>query len=244
MSVIPSGDRRYVKTYSSESFPLTENPVFQNGIWVLGGADGLDRNNMQTTGGRICGTQSGNSGLYDDSLAILGRMGGWSPDTFVKTRVHSVNQQTGSCFCELEHLHRFTITANQCKGYEVNFRANHDGSQYIGIVIWLGPLGIVGNQSSIDAAFAQIGSNDTGPGIFDGDDLLTTCQTRSAGVVITAFIDHHDGNGFVQASQRTDTAFTYLNGNPGVGHWLHLNGATGVSVTDYSFDSVRAGNLS
>jgi hypothetical protein len=240
MTAIPSAGRLFSKTYQATTW-ADENPLRENGIWVLGARDGLDRSDLQTVGGLLCGTQTGNAPTYNDSLGVLANLGGWSPDTYVKSTIKSINQQSGTCYCEVEHLHRFTITANQCKGYEINFRCNHDGSQYIGIVIWLGPVGTIGSDTS--ASFLQLGSNDTGPGIFDGDDIYTTCQTKSTGVVLTAYIDHHDGNGFVQVSTRTDTAFTYRTGSPGAGHWMHLNGATGVFVTDFGHTKVRAGNL-
>lgn len=110
------------------------------------------------------------------------------------------------------------MVAGLIQMYEVNYRCKADGSQYIGIVKWLGPFGGDGVQ------FIQLGNNVTGPGLRNGDYIAAT----AIGNTITAYI-----NGVQVAQQVDNIGVPYLGGNPGIGHWLHLNGASGVFVTDY-----------
>lgn len=227
MFAIP-GKRGYTTTFQG-----TANPISESSLWRCGATTGLDWSDIQIAGGLAYGTQTGNSGTFNDSVACASGIGSWRSNQMAEGTVKSINQQTGTCYCEVELWLRCTISAHVCKGYEINFRCNHDGSQYIGIVVWHGPFGGVGVQ------FDQIGTNDTGPGIYDGDSVRATIVDN----VITAYIDHHDGNGFVQVSTRTDVNREHTSGAPGFGHWLHLNGAVGVNLTDYGFTSFTARDL-
>jgi hypothetical protein len=198
------------KTYTT-SFPATENPISEGGNWVNGQSLALDWSNVRTTSGLAFGTQPGPSG-YNDSTALL--TGTWGPNQTVQATVHTVNQQTGSVYEEVEVRLRSTASPHSITGYEINFRCSSDGQQYVSIVRWNGGLG----------NFTEFGYTG-GPGLFDGDVVMGT----AVGNVITAYI-----NG-VQIYQVTDNAFT--SGNPGIG--FYLAGATGLD-SDFGFSSVTA----
>lgn len=181
------------KNYTT-SFPGVANPISEGGNWINGHADGLDWADVRTTAGLAFGTESG-SGAFDDSTAVLA--GTWGPEQTTQATVHTVNQQTNSISEEVELRLRTTITPHSITGYEINFRCTSDGSQYVQIVRWNGPLG------SFD-----IVDTTTGPGIHDGDVIKATIS----GSLITAYI-----NG-AQVLQGSDA--TYTNGSPGIGFFL------------------------
>src|SRR5690349_20613457 len=111
------------------TFPRRENPISEGSVWINGRAMGLDWSDVETTPGLAYGKQPGiMSPPYSDSIAILA--GSWGPDQTVSATVHTVNQQGASVYEEVEILLRFQITAKSARGYEVNFRCTHDGSQY------------------------------------------------------------------------------------------------------------------
>jgi hypothetical protein len=218
------------------SFPLTENPISESGRWVNGLTTGLDWQNIRTSAGLAYGTQSGNSGTYDDSTALLS--GTWLQNTTIVTTCKTVNQQGTFCYCELEHRHRSLLSAHSNTGYEINVRANHGfptgGASYTQIVRWNGAIG----------AFVMLKSVDEGTGNFTGLHDGDVFKSTFIGTVINVYIDY--GSGFVLVNTYdtstgndggtpgTPDSVVY-SGNPGMGHWLHLNGATGVNLDDYGF---------
>jgi hypothetical protein len=214
------GTRLNVKRGYGTAFSVAENPISEGSHWVNGAATGLDWNNLrvQTIGGAPLahGTQSGVSGIYDDSVAILS--GAWPKDQRVVAKVRTVNQSS-TAFCEVELWVHGTITAHSITGYECVFRCTSDGSQYLGITRWNGPIG---DFTQVDPGGA------TGPGLVDGDIIMA----EIVGSTITTYI-----NG-VQVCQATDS--TYRTGNPGMGHWMRTNGAVGVAVTDHGFRTFTA----
>ena len=167
---------------------------------------------MRTTSGLAYGTQSGSNG-YDDSTAILA--GNWGPNQDVSATVHSVNQQTGNVFEEVELRLRTSISAHSITGYEVNFRCTHDGSQYTQVVRWNGKLG----------SFTEIDGR-TGPGIYNGD----TVRATIAGNTISVYI-----NGSVIF---TVTDSTYGTGSPGLGFFLQ--GGSSNLDSDFGFTTYTA----
>jgi hypothetical protein len=180
----------------STSFPLTESPISEGGRWINGQTVGLDWKNVNTTPGRAFGADASGTPNFNDPTALL--IGTWGPDQTMQGTVFTVNQQTGNIYEEIEFRLRSNLSAHSNTGYEVNFRCTHDGSQYVEIVRWNGPLG---NFTYIQ----HVG----GPGLRDGD----TVKATIVGSVITAYI-----NG-VQVAQGTDTTFT--SGQPGIGFYLH-----------------------
>ena len=198
----------------STTFPLTENPISEGGVWTNGLAVGLDWTNVRTTPGLVFGTQTG-AGGYNDSLAVL--QGTWSPDQSASATVHTVNQQSGNVFEEVELLLRFKITPHTARGYEMNYSCRQDGRQYVQIVRWNGALG---DWTLLDAR--------SGPGLKNGDQVKATI----VGSTITTYINN------VAIFSVTDTTFT--DGNPGLGFFLQ--GASGLNA-DYGFTSYTASGL-
>jgi hypothetical protein len=206
--LVPSA---YGTTTYSSNFPLTENSISENGKWINGKTMGLDWANVRTSPGLAFGAQT-DTAQYDDSTAIL--MGTWGADQSAWATVHTVNQSS-SLFEEVEIRLRTSISTNRITGYEVSFRCTADGSQYVQIVRWNGPLG--------DLTYV---SATTGPGIHDGDVVKATI----AGNTITAYI-----NG-VQVVQGTDS--TYTSGSPGMG--FNIQGGSASQEADYGFNGFAA----
>ena len=201
------------RTYTT-NFPLTENPLSEGGNWINGQDAGLDWKNFRTTAGFAFGTQNGAGGPpYDDSTAIVA--GPWGPDQSVQATVRTVNQQTGGIYQEVEIRLRTTITAHVNSGYEINWRCNHDGSQYQEIVKFNGPIN----------SYTYLQQNRGGRGLYDGDVIKATI----IGSVITVY-----QNG-AQIAQVSDSTFT--SGSPGIGHWLR---GPADGVDDYGFTNFSA----
>ena len=166
----------------STNFPATENPISEGGRWINGQAVGLDWKDVRTTAGLAYGADATGNPNFNDPTAVLA--GTWGPNQTLQATVHSVNQRSNATE-EVELRLRSTITAHRNSGYEVNFRCTHDGSQYVQIVRWNGPLG----------SFTYVNSA-VGPGIRDGDVVKATM----IGSTITAYIN---GAQVVQATDST-----------------------------------------
>jgi hypothetical protein len=193
-------------------FSLTENPLSEGGRWLNGEKDGLDWNNVRTTPGLAFGSDDSGTPVYDDPTALL--TGTWNPNQTAQGTVYTVNQKGGKIFEEVELRLRSTIAPHRITGYEIMFRCNHDGSQYVNLARWNGPLG----------DFTPIGGVG-GPGLFNGD----VVRASIVGNVITAYIN---GN---QVARWTDGTFS--TGNPGIGYYL--DGAQGLNA-DYGFTRFTA----
>jgi hypothetical protein len=198
----------------STNFALAENPISEGGRWINGQTVGLDWKNVRTTPGLAYGADSSGTPNYNDPTALL--TGAWSPDQMVEARVHSVNQRSDA-YEEVEIRLRSSLSAHNNTGYEINFRCTHDGSQYIEIVRWNGPLG---NFTYVNRT--------SGPGIFDGD----VVKASIAGDVITAYV-----NG-VQVLQASDGVFR--SGNPGIG--FYLDRVSGLNA-DFGFTWLSASDI-
>lgn len=205
------------------AFPLAENPAVENGRWINGRATGgSGHSDMQSTSGLCFGTQDGSfdGTNYRDSVAVL--RGAWPPDVRVEATVHTANQNS-TAFCEVELWVRMNLSANFMTGVETNFRVTHDGSQYVGVV----------RSNGANNDFTQYGTNDTGPGLQDGDVIAVTVIGNTHRVYINgALITTHDLSSL--------GGFNPTTGNPGMGHWWHNNGAVGVAASDYGLRNFTA----
>jgi len=101
------------------TFPLTENPISEDGRWINGGSVGLDWTNVSTAPGLAIGHQVGAN--YTDATALLS--GIWGPDQRVSATVYSVGQND-ACYQEVELRLRSTLRAHLATGYEIMFRAS------------------------------------------------------------------------------------------------------------------------
>src|SRR5262249_39631551 len=144
------------------TFPFTQNPLSDGGKWLNGAANGVDWGNVQATPGLAFGTVVSLGPPYNDSTAVLA--GSWPSDQTAQATVHTVNQNS-NIYEEVELRLRTAITAHSITGYEFNYRCTADGSQYVQIVRWEGPL----NQ------FTYLDSRG-GPGLHNGDVVKATAK--------------------------------------------------------------------
>jgi hypothetical protein len=209
-----SGGGAAGRVYTTK-FPLTENPISENGSWINGQAVGLDWHDVSTTPGLAIGHQSGSS--YTDGTALL--TGAWGPTQTVEAVVHTVNPKE-SCYQEVEMRLRSALTAHSCTGYEISFKATKSASAYLIIVRWNGALG--------DFSYLL---NATGAkyGIAEGD----TVKATIVGNLITAYL-----NG-VAVGSATDA--TFATGSPGMGFNLETGDSSCIGTNgDYGFTSFTA----
>jgi hypothetical protein len=181
----------------STSFPAMENPISEGGKWINGGKTGRDWGNVQTTPGLAFGTNVSGAPPFDDSTAVLA--GPWGPNQMAQATIYTVNQ-THAIAEEVELRLRTTITRHRITGYEFDYRVTSDGSQYLGIVRWNGPLN--------DFTYLTRESCTTsGPGLHNGDIVMAT----AIGSTLTLYIN---GTKYCETNDST-----YTGGSPGMGFW-------------------------
>jgi hypothetical protein len=211
-------------TYTTR-FPSTENPLSEGGHrWIQGRAVGLDWQNVRTNRGLAFGTQSGSSGQFDDSTAVLN--GTWGPNQTVQARAYVTNAPPRVGAEEVELRLRSTITAHNCIGYEINFSTSKglSSQSYMQIVRWNGPLG----NFTVLATYS--GSQ---YGVVNGD-LVKATITGTPSATITVYVNGK------QVGQVTDPkAFT--SGSPGMGFWLK---EPSLSAASYGFTDFMATDAS
>jgi hypothetical protein len=193
----------------STNFPLTENPISEAGRWINGAAVGLDWADVQTTGG-FAGGVGPASAAFSDPTAIVS--GTWGPNQTVTATVYSVGA-SDKCNQEVELRLRSNISAHSNTGYEVNFRTPNNGSAYVEIVRWNGPV----------KSFTYV-ARATRVGVSNGDVVKATM----VGDTIKAYI-----NGTLIVS---GTDATYTTGNPGIG----FNYGCGNTYNAFGFTSFSA----
>jgi hypothetical protein len=200
------------RTYST-SFPLTENPISENGIWLNGQADGLNWHNVVTLGGLATGTDSPEA--WSDPTAII--TGTWGADQMVEATVYSVNPTT-SYYQEVEIRLRSQISAHIITGYEILFRCLKTSSAYMSIVRWNGVLGDFTYLSQ------KYGSQ---YGVADGDVVKASIIGSEIRVYINGVLLDTVVDGIFSA------------GNPGIG----FNFGCGSTYTDFGFTELTASEL-
>jgi predicted RNA-binding protein len=217
-----------IRSYRT-SFPASEDPISEGGIWLNGRKDGIDWADVITSNGEVYGAvtrmavaerrvEQGNldpatagedapEGDYDDPTAVL--VGPWGRNQYAKAEVFSRNP-TDQYFQEVEIRLRSTITPHRCTGYEVFFRCLKTEDGYAEIVRWNGKIGDFTSLAKL-----------SGPqyGVGDGDIV----EASIAGDVIKGYI-----NG-VEMISATDDVFGQ--GSPGVG----FNFFVGDTNVDHGF---------
>jgi hypothetical protein len=199
----------------STTFPLTENPISEQGKWVNGGVVGLDWTTVSTTPGRAVGHETGAN--FTDSTAVLQNLS-WAPDQKATAVVSTTDAPVDNCSQEVELRLRTVVSAHSITGYEINYEYSTNSSGYMQIVRWNGAFG----DFTVLRTF-----NGQQYGVTNGDTVMATI----VGNVITAY-----KNG-VQEGQVTDS--TYASGSPGIGFNLD-NGVSGCSGTNDGFSSFTA----
>ncbi len=201
------------------TFPLTEDPISEGGLWINGETVGLDWTNVRTTSGMAIGTMPGNAGppaQYADSTAILA--GTWGPNQTAQATVAVVSASgTSGVFEEVELRLRTTITAQTNSGYEINCSVK-PSDPYMQVVKWHGPL----------ASWTQLDGREVG--CVNGDIIKATI-TGTSPTVINVY-----KNGSLIMSV-TDSSSPYTSGSPSIG--FYLQGATGL-IGNYGLASFTA----
>jgi hypothetical protein len=211
----PVSSTGFCQTYTT-TFAGTENPLSEGGRWSN---NGLDWTTIRKGHGLAYSTQSGIEAgkfKFKDSYAVLS---GFPPDQEAWGEVHM--SKPSSTYCqELEILLRFTSSPHHTTGYECFARCIDDGSSYVEIVRWDGPVGKFTYLARMHGA---------GYGLKNGD----TLKASIIGNVITVSI-----NG-VKKAQVTDN--TFKTGNPGIGEFLAcVNGQGAGTNTDFGFTGLTA----
>ncbi len=212
--LVSASAQNYTTRFAGE-----ENPISEGGKWRNAG---LDWSGIRKSGGMAFSTQTGtNTGprQYDDSYAHLS---GFPPDQEAWGEAY-IAKPDPSCHQEVEILLRWSSSPHKTTGYECFARCVNDGSSYVQIVRWEGPLG----------KFTYLADmRGTNYGLRNGDIL----KASIVGNVITVFI-----NG-VRKAQATDD--TFKTGDPGIGMFLHCDGGRGIgSNTNFGFASFTARGL-
>lgn len=200
------------RTYST-SFPLTENPISENGNWINGKVVGLDWHNVVTTPGLATGTDSPEA--FSDPTALL--TGTWRADQTVEATVYSVNP-TEIYYQEVEIRLRSYISAHINTGYEILFRCLKNSNGNMAVVRWNGFL----------ADFTYLsGKSGAQYGVTNGD----VVKASIVGSEIKVYINN------VLIDSVTDNV--YSAGNPGMG----FNYGCGSTYGDFGFTKFTASEL-
>jgi hypothetical protein len=181
----------------STTFPVTENPVSEGGVWHH---SGYRWKQVQTIAGHAVGTQTGTGG-YDDSYTYLA---GFGPDQTARAVVWR-DPATRGDYREVELLLRWSDTPTEAYGYECNL--SWDGS-YAQIVRWNGAFGdftYLANQTKFPDGVMPPRTGD----IF---------TARVSGDVISVLLNKNDGHGDRLLVSASDD--TYAQGNPGMGFFI------------------------
>jgi hypothetical protein len=197
----------------STNFPLSENPISENGNWINGATVGLDWANVQTTGGIAEGVGPA-SAEYSDPTAIV--RGTWGPNQTVTATIFSneVEDKPSQAYDkEVEIRLRTSISPHRITGYEINCRTPNDSFSYIQIVRWNGALGDFTSLKMLD-----------GTGCGNGDVLKATISGSTISV-------YRNGTLMLTARDRTFKA-----GNPGIGY----NFGCGTAYDQFGFTSFIA----
>lgn len=206
-ALIPLGGSGY-----STVFPLTENPISEGGVWTNGGTTGLDWTNVQTTAGLAFATQvAGPSPPFTDSVASLG---GFGPNQWAQGVVHNASANLR----EVELLLRWTITAHNTTGYEIDVTTNFG----LGIARWNGALN----------SFTFLAQNIT-TNVSTAEGAVWYAQIVGSTITVNC-------NG-TQVFSGTDS--TFATGNPGIGFFSSTNNGTPTANNTFGWKSFRAGQL-
>lgn len=212
------------------TWPGTSNPISLAGaVFTIGGNDGLDWQNPQTTGGAPGIAWGTGSSPTDDTDNIATVQGVFSTTKhFSQITVNKVAgyeaPTTNSFSHEIEVLIGFTIAAHNAKGYEMDMGFE----QSVLPVRWNGAL-----NDFTTTVFTTLSGGTFTP--VDGDIIKCIFDSTSGSPVITFVL-----NGS-QVWQITDTtAGKITTGSPGMGFFARPG--TGLDLSKYCNKGYNAGN--
>lgn len=187
----------------STTFPSTETPISEGGIWLTGQRDATGWTNIKTAGGIAFGTQSGSAANFDDSVACLaGQYASFRADQYCEGTIH-IGSPVG--ISEVTLGLRCTASAGQWLWYGTNFA--FDGS-YSFFGRW--PGFATSNQND----YVTLAQNNSSPvGALQNGDIF---QAQMIGFTFTTWILR--GATRTQINTGTDTDAAKLRkGTPGFG---------------------------
>lgn len=235
-SLVRSRSKHPIHGYYTD-FPIVET-LSEGGIWTAPNGIG-GRTNMSVSAPGVIWSPRNflDNTTYDDGFGMLA--GVWPADQFFEFQVRSTNQLADPNFCEIEGQLRCAVTATQVSGYEINWRVNHDNTQYHEIVYWYGPTGLAGSCADGCSfhAIVHMTVGDGFVGVFDGDILGASI----VGNRIRTWQIHNGAKQILQDIRDTGGAgggALFTSGNPGLGHWHH---GAGGAPSDFYHTWWRAG---
>lgn len=211
------GDTSSGVSYST-SFPNTENPISEGGIWL---PPPTGWTNVRSTPADAFGTQSAHSPPpFDDSVAIIDPAKILFPQNYYIESVMKLVGSVGTRAQEVEHLAHSTFGANTAKLIETDIKIT--GAFHL--VLWRGAL------DSFIAMLSNVTQNVT---IADGAVWRTTVQ-NGVWFVTCNGLDCITG-GFDVSGWCTANGESYPStGQPGIGMW----GVNGDPAADFGWKSV------
>lgn len=217
--------RTVVRSYRTE-FPLDEDPIRENGMWLNGRTDAIDWTDVYVDGGVAYGAYARNSvvefraeqgnlgseddepvGDWDDPTAML--TGEWGADQYLSGHAF-IRNPSAEIFQEIQLRARWTLRPHYCTGYEFIFRVLHGDASYVEIVRWGGAIGTWESLGRVEGAEV---------GIRDGDLL----EARAIGTRLTATINGRDVltvDNDVLATGAPGFGFNFGEGHTNVDHGL------------------------
>jgi hypothetical protein len=177
-------------------FLTDENPLREGGRWLEGLADGLDWNNVRSSGGNALPTHVNTvSPPFDDNIACIDpSFITFGDNQYAQATVFKSGGHLGNC--EIEILVRWAISAHTARGYEIYWNTTAADAQ---LVRWNGALN----------DFVPLTSGSGGGGIVDGDLI----RVEVVGTVITV---KKNGTSVLTYDTVSDGT-KWSSGQPGIG---------------------------
>lgn len=212
-----------VPTSYTTSFPLTENPISEGGIYTQGLSTGVDWQDCRTTPGKCFATgDSGASGFNDPIMIMAGR---WTTNKhFSQATVVKQAGYAPSAAHEIELHVGTTITAHSTKTYEVNWALGTP----VTVIRWEGAVGV------FDFGMANPTSG-TAFTCTNGDVIKAVYDSTSGNVSIGCYL-----NGTLTCTFTDNTAGRILTGSPGIGFFARPAGD--IVLSNYCYSSMTLGN--
>ncbi len=219
-AAVPGTTQASEQIYST-NFPLTENPISENGNWVGGqSAGGNLWGNVQTASGTVFGVSQPTT--FGDPTAIL--TGTWSPIQSATATTAITETPTGNCCHEVEVRLRMNLSPSTITGYEVYCSVMPSPNNYCYIASWGGPNGSYNNLTGYTGPLSTLVNGD----------VLEGTVTGSTPTIITGYV-----NG-TEIMQVTDTGQAgwgpWTSGNPGIGFYDSQDN----NWNDFAFSSFTA----
>jgi hypothetical protein len=210
------------------TFPNTENPTSEGGLWLSGRSNGFNMN-MRSTPGKVFGTQDGNGdggSIFDDSIAFL--RGAWGLDQYARATVFNT-RSAGDWNTEVELHLRGNMTRGEAFTYEVEYSCRADNA-YFDLTKW--DSTIAGGSFNLSHVASMPGGAAVTGDVVEASITGNTINAWKNGVLIASVTDSLGLSG----------SPPFTTGTPGIGHFLHNITATG-DPTQYGFSDFLAAPL-